>query len=216
MASSNIIENSNNNEYHFKILTLGESGVGKTSILLNYTENKFVKSHLATIGIDYKIKSLEIDNHIIKIKIWDTAGQEKFRNLTSQYFINSNGIFIIFDLGDKMSFDKINEWMKQINYHLKSIEIPIVLLGNKCDHHNREINEKIIEDLCNFYKIKYFQTSSLKNIGIEEAFNYMINEIIKKNNIKDITIDKDYKSFNLKKNKSNINEKKKRKYCGCV
>ena len=216
MASLNIIENSNNNEYHFKILTLGESGVGKTSILLNYTENKFVKSHLATIGIDYKIKSLEINNHIIKIKIWDTAGQEKFRNLTSQYFINSNGIFIIFDLGDKMSFDKINEWMKQINYHLKSIEIPIVLLGNKCDHHNREINEKIIEDLCNFYKIKYFQTSALKNIGIEETFNYMINEIIKKNNIKDITIDKDYKSFNLKKNKSNINEKKKRKYCGCV
>ena len=216
MASSNVIENNNNNEYHFKILTLGESGVGKTSILLNYTENKFVKSHLATIGIDYKIKSLEIDNHNIKLKIWDTAGQEKFRNLTSQYFINSNGIFIIFDLGDKMSFDKINDWMKQINYHLRSIEIPIVLLGNKCDHHNREINEKIIDDLCNFYNIKYFQTSALKNIGIEEAFNYMINEIIKKNNIKDIAIEKNNNYFNLKKNKSNINEKKKKKYCVCV
>ena len=115
-----------------------------------------------------------------------------------------------------MSFDKINDWMKQINYHLRSIEIPIVLLGNKCDHHNREINEKIIDDLCNFYNIKYFQTSALKNIGIEEAFNYMINEIIKKNNIKDIAIEKNNNFFNLKKNKSNINDNNKKKYCVCV
>jgi small GTP-binding protein len=223
MASSNILENSNsignnnnnNNELLIKILLLGESGVGKTSILLNYTENKFSKSYLPTIGIDYKTKILDINNHNIKIKIWDTAGQEKFRNLTSQYFRNSNGIFIIFDLSDKLTFDRINDWMKQINYYLYSIDVPIVLLGNKCDNKNREVNEKIIDDLSNFYSFKYFNVSALKNIGINEAFNYMINEILKKNNIKDIVIDKNYKSFNLDKNKHKKNEKKKKKNCIC-
>jgi len=222
MATSNIFENSNsnsnnnnnNNEILIKILLLGESGVGKTSILLKYTENKFSKSYLPTIGIDYKTKILEINNHNIKIKIWDTAGQEKFRNLTSTYFVNSNGIFIIFDLGDKLSFDRINDWMKQINYYLYSIDVPIVLLGNKYDNHNREVNEKIIEDLSNFYHFKYFNVSALKNIGINEAFNYMINEILKKNGVKDIVIEKDFKSFNLEKNKSK-NEKKKKKNCIC-
>ena len=98
----------------FKILTIGESGVGKTCILRRFVENKFLKNHLATIGIDFKTKNIEIDGTSIKLKIWDTVGQERFRNITNQYYKGADGIVLVFDVVDQKSFEKIREWMTQI------------------------------------------------------------------------------------------------------
>ena len=117
----------------FKILTLGESSVGKTCILRRYVEGQFFKNQISTIGIDFKSKNLKINNHEIRLKIWDTAGEERFRNITSQYYKGAEGIILVFDLTKKESFEKINDWMKQIKVNTQSDEIAIVLLGNKKD-----------------------------------------------------------------------------------
>ena len=104
----------NDDNYCFKILTIGESGVGKTCILRMFVEGKFLKNHLATIGIDFKTKNIEVDGTSIKLNIWDTAGQERFRNITNQYYKGADGIVLVFDLTDRKSFDKTREWMAQI------------------------------------------------------------------------------------------------------
>lgn len=174
----------NDDNYCFKILTIGESGVGKTCILRMFVEGKFLKNHLATIGIDFKTKNIEVDGTSIKLKIWDTAGQERFRNITNQYYKGADGIVLVFDLTDRKSFDKTREWMAQIKANTRSEEIAVVLLGNKCDAEPKVIqnNEAIAlgEELGH---IKYFQTSASQNIGIIESFEYLAREILNKKNI---------------------------------
>ena len=91
----------NEPKHTFKILTLGESGVGKTCILRRFVENKFIKNHLATIGIDFRTKTIPINDYEVKLKIWDTAGEERFRNITNQYYKGADGIILVYDLNNK-------------------------------------------------------------------------------------------------------------------
>ena len=168
----------------FKILTLGESSVGKTCILRRYVEGQFFKNQLSTIGIDFKSKTLQIGNHEIRLKIWDTAGEERFRNITSQYYKGAEGIILVFDLTKKESFEKINDWMKQIKVNTQSDEIAIVLLGNKKDI----VNERVVSfeegnERAGEYGIKYFETSALDGTGIDEAIQNLSEEIMKKKKI---------------------------------
>ena len=142
----------------FKILTIGESGVGKTCILRRFVENKFLKNHLATIGIDFKTKNIEIDGTPIKLKIWDTAGQERFRNITNQYYKGADGIILVFDVTDQKSFEKIKEWMSQIRANTQADQIGLVLLGNKCDIESRIISKNDGEELGKELGIEYYET----------------------------------------------------------
>ena len=162
-----------------KILTIGESGVGKTCILLRYTDNKFIKHHLTTIGIDYKTKDVNINNKSIKLKIWDTAGQERFRNITQQYYKGADGIVLVFDLTDRNSFEKIREWMKQIQSYTQKESIAIVLLGNKCDAENKAVTIQEASEIASEYNMKFFETSAMNNINIEESFTQLSTQIMK-------------------------------------
>ena len=163
----------------FKILTIGESGVGKTCILRRFVENKFLKNHLATIGIDFKTKNLNIDNKEIKLKIWDTAGQERFRNITTQYYKGADGIVLVYDVTDDGSFEKIRDWMAQIQANTKKDELGFVLLGNKCDMEPRVITEEQGNKMAEELKINYFETSALNGQGINEAFEQLARDIMK-------------------------------------
>ena len=168
----------------FKILTLGESSVGKTCILRRYVEGQFFKNQISTIGIDFKSKNLKINNHEIRLKIWDTAGEERFRNITSQYYKGAEGIILVFDLTKKESFDKINDWIKQIKLNTQSDEIAIVLLGNKKDLVDmRVISFEEGKERAEAFGIKFFETSALDGSGIEDAFLCLSEEIMKKKNI---------------------------------
>ena len=168
-------------KYTFKILTIGESNVGKTCVLRRFVENKFLKTHLATIGIDFKTKNITVDDKEIKLKIWDTAGQERFRNITNQYYKGADGIILIFDITDQNSFDKIQDWINQINSNTQTDEIGLILIGNKKDlDNNRTISFKEGDALGKELGIKYFETSALSGEGIDEAFKYVTKEILKK------------------------------------
>ena len=198
---------SNEPKYTFKILTLGESGVGKTCILRRFVENKFLKNHLATIGIDFRAKTIQINGYEVKLKIWDTAGEERFRNITNQYYKGADGIVLIFDITDQNTFDKIQDWMNQINSNTQTNEIGLVLIGNKKDlENNRTVTYKDGEALGKELGIKYFETSALTGEGIKEAFEHVTKEILKKKNLEN-----DENGGVM----LNMNQKKNQKDSGC-
>ena len=170
----------------FKILTIGESGVGKTCVLRRFVENKFLKNHLATIGIDFKTKTLNINNQEIKLKIWDTAGQERFRNITTQYYKGADGIVLVYDVTDEASYDKIRDWMEQILSNTQQEEIGLVLLGNKCDMEPRVVTEEMGNKMAEELKINYFETSALNGQGIKEAFEQLTRDIMKKKGVGEV------------------------------
>ena len=180
----------------FKILTIGESGVGKTCILRRFVEDKFLKNHLATIGIDFKTKTLTINNQEIKLKIWDTAGQERFRNITTQYYKGADGIVLVYDVTDEASFDKIKDWMDQILSNTNKDEICLILLGNKCDIEKRSISYEQGKTLANELQVNFFETSAQTGQNIKEAFETLTADIMKKKKIGG-----DNNNIDLKKNK---------------
>ena len=177
---------SNEPKYTFKILTLGESGVGKTCILRRFVENKFLKNHLATIGIDFRAKTIPINGYEVKLKIWDTAGEERFRNITNQYYKGADGIILVFDLTNFDTMNKIRDWYNQIKNNTSSNDIGLVLVANKSDL-KREVSNEECLNLSKELNIKLYETSALTGEGVNEIFEYITQEIINKKNYLDDT-----------------------------
>ena len=173
----------NEPKHTFKILTLGESGVGKTCILRRFVENKFIKNHLATIGIDFRTKTIPINDYEVKLKIWDTAGEERFRNITNQYYKGADGIILVYDLNNKDTLTKIKDWMNQIHQNTSN-DIGLVLVGNKSDL-KREISTEESLNLSKELNIQLFETSALTGEGVNEIFEFLTKDIISKKNLDD-------------------------------
>jgi Ras-related protein Rab-1A len=122
------------NQYDFilKYLIIGSSGVGKSSLLLRYVDDEYSDQHIVTIGVDFKIKTMDVNGKKIKVNIWDTAGQERFKGITSSYYKGAKGIMIVYDLTDLESFKKINDWMIEIEKNAPN-DVYKILIGNKSD-----------------------------------------------------------------------------------
>lgn len=119
-------------DHLIKLLIVGDSGTGKTNTLLRFCDNNFLNSHLTTIGIDFKTKTLQIDNKTIRLQIWDTAGQQRFKTITQTYYRGAMGIFIIYAVDDMTSFNNVYGWWKQIKMHAGE-DVVLILVGNKID-----------------------------------------------------------------------------------
>jgi Ras-related protein Rab-1A len=157
-------------DYLFKLLLIGDSGVGKSSLLTRFTESVFSDSYMSTIGVDFKIQTLMIDDKIVKLQIWDTAGQERFRTITSSYYRGAHGICIVYDTTDVNSFNNINIWLKEINNHC-SEKVCIMLIGNKIDlKEERQVSTEEGKDFADRYNMKFIETSSKTNINVEKMF----------------------------------------------
>lgn len=138
----------------FKVLVVGSSGVGKTCLLLRYTENVYRETYGSTIGVDFKMKSLSIDGEVIKMQLWDTAGQERFRTITSSYYRNAHGIVLVFDLTDRDSFTDMRGWINEIAANTTS-PVVILVLGNKLDEAEKtgeKVTDKEVEELIKTYR----------------------------------------------------------------
>ena len=190
----------------FKILTIGESGVGKTCIAKRFVQDKFVKKHLVTIGVDYFAKTLHINNKDVKLKIWDTAGQERFKTLTAQYYKGADGIILVYDVSDEESYEKIRDWMGQIALNTQKDDLGLVLLGNKCDLHERKVTKEMGDKLGEELKIKYFETSALSGQGINESFEELTRIIMNKRGVG---------GGNKVSGGVNLNKKQKEEGCQC-
>ncbi|MED6220296.1 Ras- protein RABE1d, variant 2 [Stylosanthes scabra] len=119
-------------DYLIKLLLIGDSGVGKSCLLLRFTDDTFTTSFITTIGIDFKIRTVELDGKRIKLQIWDTAGQERFRTITSAYYRGAMGILLVYDVTDESSFENIRNWIRNIEEHA-SDNVNRILVGNKAD-----------------------------------------------------------------------------------
>ena len=172
------MNNSTYYDYIFKVLLLGDSSVGKTCFLLRYSDDTFVDNHISTIGLDYRLKMVNLSNQkIIKMQIWDTAGQDRFRAITKNYYRGAHGIILIFDVTSAVSFSNIKNWLLQIKENT-SDKIHIALVGNKIDDFsNRTVFKEDAEKLAKEYNLNYFETSAKENINIQETFSYLTKEI---------------------------------------
>ena len=193
----------------YKILLIGESSVGKTSIILRYTENKFDSSGIATCGVDVKCKYVTYENIKIRLDIWDTAGQERFRGLAKNYFRGSNGFILVYDITNKKSFEKLKGWMNDAKEKMEP-NSKMIVIGNKKDcQENRDVDLDILEDFAEKNEVKTLEVSAKTNEGIDEIFNIMVQDLVKDNNLgilKDDESEKD-KTFNSL-NSSKVPKKK--------
>ena len=167
--------------FQFKFLILGESSVGKTSIIEKYVNNTFNENYLVTIGMDIRYKRIEINNCDINIVINDTAGQERFRSMTKMVYKGADGILLGFDLTNKDTFNKVNYWIGQIEDNKnKDYPISLVLFGNKCDKKEQiVVNEDDIASMKRQYNLEFFATSAKDGTNVQEAFEYLIKKTLK-------------------------------------
>ena len=179
MENDDFRKNSFDFDLRFKIMVIGESKVGKTSVIKKYTQNKFGGVYLTTVGVDFQDKIINIDDKKIRLQIWDTAGQERFRNITKNYFNSSNGFLLIYDITDKDSLEHLNFWSAQIQLNAPE-KSKCVLVGNKCDlEGSRAVSTEEGKIYAEKNKIKFFETSAKDGTNINEVFEYIANEIYK-------------------------------------
>lgn len=164
-------------DYLFKLLLIGDSGVGKTCVLFRFSEDAFNTSFISTIGIDFKIRTIELDGKKIKLQIWDTAGQERFRTITTAYYRGAMGIMLVYDITNEKSFENIKNWIRNIEENA-SADVEKMLLGNKCElNEKRQVSRERGEALAIEYGIKFMETSAKASINVEEAFYTLARDI---------------------------------------
>jgi len=164
-------------DYLFKLLLIGDSGVGKSCLLLRFADNTYTDSYISTIGVDFKIRTLDIDGKTVKLQIWDTAGQERFRTITSSYYRGAHGIIVVYDVTDKVSFNNVKQWLGEIDrYACQSVNK--LLVGNKADLVEKKVvdyNES--KEFADSLGISFLETSAKSAQNVEEAFLTMTRQI---------------------------------------
>jgi Ras-related protein Rab-11A len=163
--------------YLYKIVLIGDWGVGKTNILSQYTRNEFVLGSVGTIGVQFSTKSLVINNENVKVQVWDTAGQDKYRAITSNYYRGAHGALLVYDITRLDTFKRCDVWLKELKDFVKH-DCVVVLIGNKSDL--AELAEVKTENALAYAKeldIAFFETSALKAINIQQAFDAAILKI---------------------------------------
>ena len=196
------------------ILTLGETQVGKTSLILRFIDRVFYYDTKTTIGVDFKVKRINLLNKNVLVKIWDSAGQERFKTVTRQYYKNAEGVMLIYDVTSQKSFSMIEEWFKSIIEN-KRKGAQVILIGNKKDMVNRVISAEQGESLAKKFEIKYYETSALSGENVDQAFEELAENIlkIKLNTEEEESISLSYNSGRDGKKKNSEKDRDKKQPC---
>lgn len=169
-------------DYLYKLLLVGEAGVGKSSLLLRYADDTFSETYLSTIGVDFKIKTITVGDKVVKLQIWDTAGQERFKTITSSYYKGAHGFLIIYDISDRESFENLQKWLEEIKTHASS-EASMVIVGNKSDLHGaRQVSYDEGQQFASSLGFSFIEASAKDSSSLEEAFTTLVQDITTKRN----------------------------------
>jgi len=169
--------------FEAKIITLGDGQVGKSSLILRYVDNSFSTNYLSTIGVDSKYKKIKLNGEEIKVKIFDTAGQERFRSITSDYIRKANGMLLVYDITHKPSFENVENWINNLKEETGQKMIPSVLIGNKKDlTEERVIKEDQGKELAKKLEMEehFYETSCSTGENVQKAFSDLIEQIYNK------------------------------------
>ena len=198
-------------DYLFKLLLIGNSSVGKSSLLFRFVENVWDDSFVPTIGVDFKLKTLEVNGKKVKLQIWDTAGQERFKNITASYYRGGNGVLVVYDITERESFDNLTSWLIEIEKNANK-NVYKLLIGNKCDlEDKRKVTYQEGKDFAESNGMKFIETSAKDNTKVQEAFELLTSEIMKSAVNKDKGMEKkdNTKQIRLSQNTEDISGKKK-------
>jgi len=164
-------------DYLFKLLLIGDSGVGKSCLLLRFADDTYTESYISTIGVDFKIRTIELDGKTIKLQIWDTAGQERFRTITSSYYRGAHGIIVVYDVTDQESFNNVKQWLQEIDRYACE-NVNKLLVGNKCDLTTKKVVDyTTAKEYAEQLGIPFLEASAKDSINVENAFTTMAGEI---------------------------------------
>lgn len=164
-------------DYLFKIVLIGDSGVGKSNILSRFTRNEFCLESKSTIGVEFATRTLQVEGKTVKAQIWDTAGQERYRAITSAYYRGAVGALLVYDITKRQTFDNVQRWLRELRDHADS-NIVIMMAGNKRDlNHLRAVSEQDGQALAEKEGLSFLETSALEALNIEKAFQTILTDI---------------------------------------
>lgn len=197
-----------NEEYYdilFKILIIGDSGVGKSNLLLRFSKNEFMSDMRSTVGVEFGSKMLTIEDFQVKAQIWDTAGQERYRSITSAYYKGAKGVLIVYDVSRRDSFVNVDKWISEFKMKCDE-DASIMIIGNKSDlSENRKVSKEEASLKANTNQLAFFETSAKDNDNVELAFMTLIQEIFRKFKM---NFDENFITATGKKKERRVNKKK--------
>lgn len=182
-----------------KILIIGESGVGKSSLLLRFTEDTFDPEQTATIGVDFKVKCITVDGNKAKLAIWDTAGQERFRTLTPSYYRGAQGCILVYDVANRATFTKLDNWLNELETYSTKNDIVKMLVGNKIDKEKREVSRDEGLRFARKYRMLFIEASAKTREGVQCAFEELVEKILQTPGLWDA----DHRGFAIRRQTTN-------------
>lgn len=195
-----------------QFIIVGDTSVGKTSILRKYNEGTFQSNYLATVGVDFFTKDIEIGKKIVRLKVWDTAGQERFKSLTNSYIKNAHGIILVYDVSNKDTFNSLKDWINSITEQVgNNNSVKYIILGNKIDL-NREVSKETAKKFASENNINYFETSAKDGTNLKEAFMNLIMQTLQHVDLRDSDVSKRF-TIDYPKDNNDVSEGESR--CKC-
>eukprot|EP00455_Lapot_gusevi_P044519 TRINITY_DN5569_c0_g4_i1.p1 TRINITY_DN5569_c0_g4~~TRINITY_DN5569_c0_g4_i1.p1 ORF type:complete len:211 (+),score=63.54 TRINITY_DN5569_c0_g4_i1:90-722(+) len=165
-------------DYMFKLVLIGDSGVGKSCLLLRFVDDKFEHSRMGTIGVDFRFRTVTIADSTIKLQIWDTAGQERFRTIRSAYYRGADGIILVYDVTSRASFDHIDTWLQEVSRFIDDSPFKL-LIGSRCDL----VNERVVSTeegkaLAQRLGVEFFETSAKEGLRVHDSFLALAGQLL--------------------------------------
>merc|ERR1712194_493829 len=164
-------------DYLFKVVLIGDSGVGKSNLLTRFTRNEFNRESKSTIGVEFATQTIQVEKKMIKAQIWDTAGQERYRAITSAYYRGAVGALLVYDISKHSTFENVERWLKELRDHAEA-NIVVMLVGNKSDlRHLRAVETDEAMAFSEQHNLAFIETSALDSSGVDTAFQRILTEI---------------------------------------